>query len=133
MRPLRVAIFHAKPDSSYLTRCHAPVEWLQKNGAIELVPPMKAWTADVVFLHGQWQPSILAVTRSLQRHGIRVVADLDEDIFSAPAQHPLSQTYRDPQFQKRAQELIETVNAVLSPGPFLAEKLARFNSKSLVT
>lgn len=124
MRPLRIAVLRSKEDSSYRVRCHAPLMWLQRQRAIEVVPPLKAWEADVVLLHGQWQPGGLAVARSLRRHGIRVVADLDEDIFNAPAEHPSAAMYRDPALQARCRELLGAVDALFVPTEHLASKLA---------
>src|ERR1043165_1613701 len=98
MRQLRVATLHSKNDYSFLARCHTPLAWLGKQSAIEVVPPLKAWTADVVVLHDQWQPGALAVVQSLQRHGIRVVANLDEMPDTAGGQR-----------------LLEAVDLVLAP------------------
>jgi glycosyltransferase involved in cell wall biosynthesis len=98
MRPLRVATLHSQKDRSFLTRCHQPLSWLQTQCAIEWLEPMKAWEADVVFMHRQTQPGALAVVRSLQRNGIRVVADLDEALLES---------------QPRVRELCETVDAVV--------------------
>jgi glycosyltransferase involved in cell wall biosynthesis len=129
MRPLKIAILRSKHDSSFRVRCQVPLSWLQGQRAVEVLPPMKAWEADVVLLHGQWQPGALAVVRSLRRHGIRVVADLDEDIFAAPTEHPSAEVYSDAAFQARVSELIPEVDAVFVPTDYLAAKVARFQSK----
>ncbi len=118
MRPLRIATLHSYKDRSFLVRCHDPLSWLQNQAAIEWLPPMKAWEADVVLLHRQWQPGALAVVRSLQRHGIRVIADVQEQLSEVK---PL------------ARQLCETVDAVLVPNEFLASRLSRFNSKVVVS
>ena len=133
MKPLRIAILHRKPDSSYRVRCHTPLTWLQSHRAVEIVPAFRAWEADVVLLHGQWQPAALAMATSLKRDGIRVVADLDEDIFTAPAEHPSAGVYRDAAFQARVRQLLATVDAVFAPTAYLAAKLARFGSNISVT
>src|SRR5580692_5878902 len=133
MRPLRIAILRSREDSSYQVRCHAPLMWLQRQRAIEVVPPLKAWEADVVLLHGQWQPGALGVARSLQRHGIRVVADLDEDIFNAPAEHPSAAMYRNPALQARCRELLGAVDAVFVPTEHLATRLAALSSRISVS
>src|SRR5580700_1020524 len=133
MRPLKIAILRSKEDSSYQVRCHAPLMWLQRQRAVEVVPPLKAWEADVVLLHGQWQPGGLAVARSLQRHGVRVVADLDEDIFTAPAEHPSAAMYRDPSLQARCRELLGAVDAVFVPTEHLASRLAALSSRISVS
>ena len=95
---------------------------------MEVVPPLNAWEADVVLLHGQWQPGALAVAASLRRHGIRVVADLDEDIFTAPAAHPSAAIYRDTALQARCRELLGAVDAVFVPTEHLAARLGPFSS-----
>jgi glycosyltransferase involved in cell wall biosynthesis len=133
MRPLKIAVLRSKEDSSYRVRCHAPLMWLQRQRAIEVVPPLKAWEADVVLLHGQWQPGAVAVARSLRRHGIRVVADLDEDIFNAPAEHPSAALYRDPALQARCRELLGAVDAVFVPTDHLASRLASLSSRISVS
>ncbi len=117
MRPLKVAILHSQKDRSYLVRCDEPLSWLKKQAAIECLSPMQAWEADVVLLHRQWQPGALAVVRSLQRNGIRVIADVDEHL---------------PEVQPLARQLCETVDAVIVPNEFLASRLSRFNSKVVV-
>ncbi len=114
MRPLKVAILHHDRGGSFHARCHTPLVWLQSQRAIEVLPAIRAWEADVVLLHNQWQPGALALVHSLRRHGIRVVADVDED-------------------QSRDRQLIEALDAVLVPTEHLAAKLARFHSRILVT
>src|SRR5271155_4393864 len=124
MRPLRIATLRAKQDSSFRVRCHAPVMWLKNQGAIEVVPSLNAWEADVVFTHGLWQPGGLAVVNSLRRHGIRVVADFDEDVFTAPTEHPSAALYRDAAFQARVRQILGVVDSVIVPTDYLAGKLA---------
>ncbi len=51
MRPLRVTVLHSKKDRSFLTRCHEPLSWLKQQSAVEWLPPLKAWEADVVVMH----------------------------------------------------------------------------------
>jgi glycosyltransferase involved in cell wall biosynthesis len=117
MRPLRVATLHSHKDRSFLVRCQEPLSWLQKQGAIEILAPLKAWEADVVLLHRQWQSGSLAVVRSLQRNGIRVVADVNEDVFDA---------------QPGAYQVCETVDAVFVSNSFLASRLSGCNPKIAV-
>ena len=107
MRPLRVATLHSKRDKSFLTRCHEPLSWLKAQSAVEWLPPMKAWEADVVVMHRQWQPGASAVVRSLHRNGIRVVVDLDEE---------LQET------QPRMRQLCEAADAVTVANSFLASR-----------
>ena len=139
MRPLKIAILHSNEDSSFRVRCHQPLSWLVKQRAIEVIPPMNGWEADVVLMHGQWQPGALAVVTSLRRHGIRVVADLDEDVFAAPhafaapAGHATAGVLGDAAFLGRVREVLSAVDAVLTPTHNLAAKLARFQAKVLVT
>ncbi len=122
MRPLKVAILHNHRNGSFRVRCQAPTAWLQKQGAIEVVPPLHAWTADVVILHNQWHPGADALVRSFKRHGLRVVADLDEDIFSASAQH-----------QTHVRQLLGVVDATFVPTEHLAEKIASLSSNISIT
>src|SRR5580704_15387772 len=130
MRPLKVVVLRSNQDSgSFRVRCHTPLSWLKKQGAVEVIPPIHAWEADVVMLHGQWQRGVLALVGSLRRHGIRVVADLDEDVFAAPANHPLGAMYSDGSFRARVSELIQAVDAVFVPTEHLATKLAQIASK----
>ena len=129
MRPLRIAILRSNENSSYRVRCRVPLTWLQRQQAVEVVPALKAWEADVVLLHGQWQPGGMGVARSLQRHGIRVVADLDEDIFNVNAEHPSAAMYRDPALQTRCRELLGAVDAVFVPTEYLASKLAPLSAR----
>ena len=117
MRPLRVATLHSHKDRSFLVRCQEPIAWLQKQGAVEWLAPMKAWEADVVLLHRQWQPGALAVIRSLQRNGIRVVADVDDDSWES---HP------------QARQVLQTVDAVSVANSSLAASLSAINSNLTV-
>jgi glycosyltransferase involved in cell wall biosynthesis len=133
MRPLKIAILHGRQGSSLQVRCYTPLTWLESQRAIEIVPAFRAWEAEIVLLHGQWQPSALAMGSSLKRQGIRVVADLDEDIFAAPAEHPSAGAYRDAVFQARVRQLLGAVDAVLVPTAYLAAKLARCSSRVVVT
>lgn len=133
MRPLKIAVLRSLHDSSFRTRCQLPLAWLQNQRAIDVIPPMKAWEADVVLLHGQWQPGGLAIANSLRRHGIRVVADLDEDVFAAPAEHPSAKTYRDTAFQARVRQLLAAVDTVFVPTDHLASKLAGLAPRISVT
>jgi len=94
---------------------------------------MKAWEADVVLLHRQWQPGALGIVRSLQRHGIRVVADVDEEVFAVPEEHPFAVQYREAGFEARAGELIRTVDGLFVPTDRLAARLSRYSSKISVT
>jgi glycosyltransferase involved in cell wall biosynthesis/GT2 family glycosyltransferase len=88
---------------------------------------MNAWEADVVILHGQWQAGALAVATSLKRHGIRVVADFDEDIFEAPAEHLYAAVYENAALQARACQLLSAVDAVFVPTQHLAAKVGALN------
>ncbi len=115
MRPLKIATLRSKDDSRYRLRCHVPLSWLHKQRAIEIVAPLKAWEADVVLLHNQWQPGGLALARSLQRHGIRVAANFDEDIATADG--------------ARCRELLAAVDRVYVPTEQLASKLPHLSSK----
>src|SRR5258708_34858760 len=133
MRALRIATLHSKNDHGFLARCQAPLTWLRKQGAIELVAPLQAWTADVVLLYDQWQPGALAVAQSLRHHGIRVVASLDEDVFAVPVEHGSFQVYRDPLFQASARQLLEAADLVLTPTGQLASKISRITSSIRVT
>jgi glycosyltransferase involved in cell wall biosynthesis/GT2 family glycosyltransferase len=114
MRPLRVATLHSKKDRSFLTRCHEPLSWLKQQSAVEWLPPMKAWEADVVVMHRQWQAGALAVVRSLMRNGIRVVVDLDEELQAA---------------QPRMRQLCEAADAVTVANGYLALRLGISDSK----
>jgi len=130
---LKIAVLRNREDGSFRVRCQTPLAWLQKEGAIEIVPPLRAWEADVVLLHAQWQRGADAVVRSLRRHGIRVVTDVDENIFAAPPFHPLAAVYADAEFQVRARHIIGAVDAVLAATAHLAETLKPLNSKVAVT
>ncbi len=132
MRPLKIAILRSKQDGNFRVRCRTPLAWLQSQRAVELIPPLRAWEADVVVLHGQWQPGALAVVGSLRRHGIRVVADLDEDVFAAPAEHPSAEEYGDAAFQARVSDVIRAVDAVFVPTDYLAAKLVHLHSRIVV-
>src|SRR5271169_6462663 len=129
MRPLRIAILRSKENGSFRVRCQAPLMWLQRQRAVEVIPPLRAWEADVVLLHGQWLPGALALVGSLRRHGIRVVADLDEDLFAVPPEHPSAEMYGAAAFQERVSQLIPALDAVFVPTDYLAAKLAPFHSR----
>ena len=132
MRPLRVSTLYTNYDASFVTRCDAPLAWLERQGAIERVPALKAWTADVVILHGQWQPGALAVAQSLRLHGIRVIVDVDEEVFSVPTGHPRAQAFQDSAFRVRVRQLLEQADAVFTPTDFLAFRLAEYASGTVV-
>src|SRR5690349_2851848 len=121
MRPLKIALLHHQANSSFRVRCQAPAAWLQKQGAIEVVPPLHAWSADVVILHQQWLPGAEALVASLKRHGIRVVVDIDEDIFNPPTEHPSSASYRDREFQRRARQVLNAADAVFASTEYLGQ------------
>ncbi len=128
MRPLRIAILHSgssrgNRESSFRVRCHTPLTWLQSQRAVEILPPLKAFESDVVLMHDQWQPGAQALVGSLMRHGIRVVADLDEDIFATG----------DDALQERVRALISAVDAVVVPTDYLAAKVTSFQRKVSVT
>lgn len=129
MRPLRIATLHSQSDPSFLARCQTPLLWLKNQGAAELKPHMHAWEADVVMLHSQWHPGALAVVRSLQRNGIRVVADFDQDLFSVPLEHPGAHVYREHALQARVRELLGAVDLVIAASPTLAERVSQYNPK----
>jgi glycosyltransferase involved in cell wall biosynthesis len=133
LRPLKIAVLRSNQDSSFRVRCQTPLAWLQSQRAIEVVPPLHAWEADAVLLHGQWQPGAAAVVHSLQRHGIRVVADLDEDVFAAPAEHPSAERYRDAAFQSRVRQVLGAVDKVFVPTEHLAAKLSNISSRISIT
>ena len=132
MKPLRISILRGHPNGNYRVRCHLPLSWLQGQGAVEVVPPRKAWEADVVVLQGLGPSTALPVATSLRRNGIRVVADVDQNIFAAPADHPSAEVYSDSSFQAQFSRLLAEVDAVFVPTDRLAASLARFSSKILV-
>src|SRR5689334_5506305 len=129
MRRLKIATLHSDRAGSFLARCQTPLGWLQGQGAIETIPAIKAWEADIAVLHSQWQPASLAVVQSLRQHGVRVVVDIDVDIFDTPRDHPAAHICRDPAFQKRVRDLSGAADAVFVPTAHLAGKLASLNSK----
>jgi glycosyltransferase involved in cell wall biosynthesis len=119
MRPLRIALFHGPRDRSFMVRCQQPLSWLQRQGAIEILPVLKAWEADVAFFHNYWEPEAMGILRSLQWNGIRVVANVDRDLFDAP----------DRESPPRARQVCEAVDAVFVPNRPLASCFSRVNAK----
>src|ERR1700733_7494404 len=115
MRPLKIAIFHGQRDRSLLVRCHQPIGWLERLGAIEILPVLKAWEADVALLHNYWEPEAMGILRSLQRNGIRVVANVDRDLFDG----------QDRESPPRTRQICEAVDAVFVPNRPLASCLSR--------
>src|SRR5580658_3248361 len=131
MRPLRIANLHRTKGASYRLRCQAPLTWLHEQGAIELLSPFQAWEADIVLLHEQWQAGAMNIVRSLQRHGIVVAVDIDEDLLSIPDEHPFAPILGS--WQGPALEIIKTADAVFVPNDSLASGLSRFNSRIQIT
>ena len=75
----------------------------------------------------RYRPLFASVT------GIRVVADVDEEVFAVPEEHRFAVQYREAGFEARASELIRTVDALFVPSDRLAARLSRYSSKISVT
>jgi len=129
MRSLKIAILHGDNGSGFLVRCQTPLLWLKEQRAIEVLPQEKAWEADLVFLHGmQGWAGALGLVRSLQRNGIRVVADLDADVLADKDLPDEARIGQEP-----IREFFGMVDALTAPTEPLATSLEKLNRKVLVT
>jgi glycosyltransferase involved in cell wall biosynthesis len=129
MRPLKIVLLHSENNASFQVRCQTPLLWLKEQRSIEVLPQEKAWEADLVFLHGmQGWPGSLGLVRSLQRSGIRVVADMDADLLSEEVVPEQAKANLTP-----VREFFKTVDALTAPTVPLANALAKLNTNVLVT
>ena len=125
-RPLRVAVLITELDGSSFARCYTLYNQLEKQGRVRMLGRWQAFDADVAVFHRYWGADSLGLMESLQRHGVRVVVEVDDDIFNVARSNPAWHSYQKPEFRAAAKKVLKTVDAVFVSTANLASKLGHY-------
>ena len=126
-RPWRVAALITEVDGSSMARCFTHYDYLEKTGRLTMLTRWQVFDADVAVFHRYWKSDTLELIKSLQRHGVRVAVDVDDDIFHLEKSNPAWHEYQQPRFRDAAKRVLKAADGVFVSTPYLCEKYAHFS------
>ena len=126
-RPLRVSVLITEIDGSSLARCFLPYDCLEQAGELTMLDRWRSYDADIVVFHRYWKADTLELMRGLQRQGVRVVVDLDDDIFNLPRSNPAWHEYHQPEFRAAAKKVLKTADGLFVSTADLSKKYAHYS------
>jgi len=115
-------------DGSSLVRCFLPYDCLEQAGELVMLDRWRSYDADIVVFHRYWKADTLELMRGLQRQGVRVVVDLDDDIFNLPRSNPAWHEYQQPELRAAAKRVLKAVDGVFVSTENLREKIGHYSS-----
>ena len=127
MRLIKASSIFQDIDGSSMVRCFSPLDALARQNLIELKGRLDYFSSDVVIFQRSWTQARIELMKSLQRHGIRCVVDLDDDILNVPKCNPAFQEYSQPSFQATAKKLLKTADGIFCSTKDLVDKYKFYN------
>ena len=126
-RALRVAVLITEVDGSSMARCFTHYDYLEKTGRIEILGRWQVFDADVAVFHRDWKSDTLELIKSLQRQGLRVAVDVDDNIFELDPSNPAWHDYHQPEFRAAAKKVLKTADGLFVSTADLSEKYAHYS------
>jgi len=129
----KIIFYQGDPGGCGVLRVAQPAKYLQKLGydvnvtALETRNRIDPSTAVCVFQRDYIQENIVEYWKFLKTQGIKIVYDLDDDIFSIPKNHPDYTYYQDPEVRSRFEFYLRNADVVTVSTPFLKKRLGNLN------
>lgn len=128
----KVAVQTPSLDGVSMTRCYLPYNHLHQNNKIELVPKWELYRAHIAVFHRHYDQDALEAIRDARRRGIKVLTDIDDDLFNLARTNPAYAQYASSNYQTKLKTLLQELDLIVVSTPDLAKKFGVYNKTHVV-